>query len=194
MGFDPANYDVHTLGTTGTGRLKHRIGLANPGRRAEKHLELAARAPCFLLAHPREQLVGVGTPGLGHCRFRRPIVGGTAAYFSANRSSARLSSSTLTRGSPRKPSVRPSACALTSRRTDTSANARALATRGTWKSAAATLMSGSTPLAEAVTRSTGTSPRGEEWSWRSAATRSRTESSNAGLVGPSFEPVEPEAS
>ena len=50
--------------------------------------------------------------------------------------------------------------ALTSSRTFASGRPRALATRGTWNSAAAGEMSGSRPLAEVVTRSTGTARAG----------------------------------
>src|SRR3954468_7405769 len=49
----------------------------------------------------------------------------------AARSSARLSARTLTRGSPRKPRVRPSTCSSTSWRTRSSGMLRAFATRGT---------------------------------------------------------------
>ena len=52
-------------------------------------------------------------------------------------SRARLRSSTLTRGSPSRPKVRPSVCSSTSARTSSSDMPRASATRATWNSAAA---------------------------------------------------------
>jgi hypothetical protein len=52
--------------------------------------------------------------------------------YDVRASSARLSSSTFTRRSPRKPRSRPSICRSTSARTVSSGRLRALATRGTW--------------------------------------------------------------
>src|SRR5262249_35098127 len=51
-------------------------------------------------------------------------------------------------------------------------------------------MCGSRPLAEAVTRSAGTGRVLPGSAARSAATRSRTADSNAGFVGPRFEPLD----
>src|SRR5258705_6712533 len=110
-------------------------------------------------------------------------------YFAA-RSSARLSLSTLTRGSPRTPKVRPVVLFATTPRTVSSATPRVLATRRIWYSAAATLMSGSRPLPDAVTRSTGTGALLSGSASRSALMRSFTASASAGLRGPWFEPDE----
>jgi len=71
-------------------------------------------------------------------------------------SSARFSRSTLTRGSPMRPSARPLTCAATIARTFSSGNPRALATAGTSAKAVAGEISGSSPEAEVVTRSIGT--------------------------------------
>ena len=68
-------------------------------------------------------------------------------YLRSMPSSARLSFSTLTRGSPMTPTNRPSVFASTSWRTCCSVRPRALATRGTWNRAPAGVMSGSRPLA-----------------------------------------------
>ena len=68
------------------------------------------------------------------------------------------------------------------------AGLRALATRGTWKSAASGEMSGSRPLPEVVTRSTGTGADG--FSFLSLSTSPLTRSASALLVGPRFEPIE----
>ena len=65
---------------------------------------------------------------------------------------------------------------------------RAFATRGTWNSAAAGVMSGSRPLAEVVTRSTGIGVDG--FSALSFSASSLTRSISAWLVGPRFEPPE----
>ena len=65
--------------------------------------------------------------------------------------------------------------------------------RATWYSAAARLMSGSSPLAEAVTRSIGTGAVLPGSAARSAATRSFTASRSAGFDGPRLEPPDPAA-
>ena len=105
-------------------------------------------------------------------------------------SSARLSASTLTCGSPRKPSSGCSTLAVDeSRGPRRPASPRASATRSTWSKAASGLISGSSPEAEAVTRSAGTDRPGDV---RRAAWRHRpvTRSASAWLVGPRFEPDE----
>src|SRR6185312_11553732 len=103
-------------------------------------------------------------------------------------SSARLSSSTLTRGSPSTPNWRPSVCRATSACTCATSSLRALATRAAWYCAAAGLIWGSRPLADAVTRSTGTAAVLPGSTACSAAMRCFTASVSAGLVGPRFEP------
>ena len=65
---------------------------------------------------------------------------------------------------------------------------RALATRGTWNSAPSGEISGSSPLAEVVTRSTGTDAEG--FSAFSFSTSSLIRSASALLVGPRLEPPE----
>ena len=72
-------------------------------------------------------------------------------------STAMLSSSTLTRGSPSVPNVRPSVCSATSRSTVASSRPLACATRATWSAAYAGEMCGSSPEPEAVTASGGMS-------------------------------------
>src|SRR5271170_3139901 len=76
-------------------------------------------------------------------------------YFAVNLSSATLSASTFTPGSPRKPRLAGSVFSLMSSRTLSSLKLRALATRGNCSSALRRLMWGSSPLAEAVTASAG---------------------------------------
>src|SRR5262249_39185471 len=98
-------------------------------------------------------------------------------------SSARLSSSTLTRGSPRTPSCRPSVYFCTSSRRRSSWMPLALEIRGIWYSAAAGEMWGSSPEPDAVTRSAGTGVGPPK-----SLMRLSTASFSAGLVGPWFEP------
>ena len=63
-----------------------------------------------------------------------------------------------------------------------------LAMRGTWKAAPAGVMSGSSPLAEVVTRSTGTGADG--FSFASVSASPLTRSRSALEVGPALEPPE----
>lgn len=65
---------------------------------------------------------------------------------------------------------------------------RSRATRGTWNSAAAGEMCGSTPDADVVTRSIGTGASG--FSWRAVSTFAATASTNLLFVGPSWLPAE----
>src|SRR5258708_7423466 len=77
---------------------------------------------------------------------------------------------------------------MTSWRTLSASICLARATRPTWYNAAAGLTCGSSPLADAVTRSTG---MGNELSGSAAfkaSMRARTASISAGFVGPRFEP------
>src|SRR5262249_23673370 len=102
---------------------KHRVGLSNARCGAEKNLQVPAP---FLSGEGEEcvrrsSLLCVG----GHSP---PLA---AAIYEFKSSSARLSLSTLTRGSPSRPSVRPSVRLPTSARTRASGRLRALATRGT---------------------------------------------------------------
>src|SRR5665213_4433181 len=65
---------------------------------------------------------------------------------------------------------------------------RAFATRGTWKKAPSGEMSGSRPLPDVVTRSTGTAAAG--FSCFNASTSPLSRSASALLVGPRFDPIE----
>src|ERR1700740_3541878 len=78
----------------------------------------------------------------------------------------------------------------TSDRTFSAESPRALATRVIWYSAAATLMCGSSPLPDAVTRSTGTGAVLSGSAARCASTRPWTALTRSGLVGLRFEPAE----
>ena len=90
---------------------QHRVGLADAGGGAEEDLAACrARRAALLALHVRQQRVGVGAVGR-RCRpWHQPY--GLSVGLCA--SSARFSSSTFTRGSPRKPSWRPSVCRSTS--------------------------------------------------------------------------------
>src|SRR5579863_3643735 len=74
---------------------------------------------------------------------------------------------TSTRGSPRKPRLRPWVYLLTSDWTSEAGRCRAAATRATWMSAYCGEMSGSRPEPDVVTASGGTSDTG---TWLNAAT------------------------
>src|SRR5205807_479221 len=73
-------------------------------------------------------------------------------------------------------------------RTGSSGVFRAFAIRGTWNSAASGEISGSSPLADVVTRSAGTAAEG--FSAFNFSTSSLTRSFSALLVGPRLEPPE----
>src|SRR5262245_7504306 len=103
-------------------------------------------------------------------------------------SRARLRLSTLTLGSPRRPSVRPSTWLSTNARTCASGRPRAFATRGTWKYADSGEMCGSRPLPDVVTRSIGTGA--EAFSFFNSSTCPLMRSIRALFVGPMFEPIE----
>ena len=115
MRFDHPDHDIGARALAGGTLAQHFIGLADAGRGAEKDLELAAR----LLLRLAEKGVGIGTI-VAHVR-------GLALSLS----SCRLSSSTLTRSSPRKPSKGCSVAPATITRSRASSIPRALAMRGT---------------------------------------------------------------
>src|SRR5690348_17392616 len=102
-------------------------------------------------------------------------------------SSIRLSFSTFTRGSPRIPNWRPEVARSTSRVTASTDIPRARATRAIWYLAAAGEMSGSTPEADAVTRSTGTGAVLPGSAACSVSMRCLIASIRDGLVGPRFD-------
>src|SRR5262249_49939576 len=116
MGLDHADDDVDAVEAAAPGLRQHLIGLADAGRGAEEDLELAAA----LYVRPLQQRIG-----------RRSDVHHRDIILAP--SSARLSFSTSTCGSPITPSSRPSTCASTRRRRSSAGMPRALATRGTWK-------------------------------------------------------------
>src|SRR5439155_25682257 len=152
------------------GLQQHGVGLPHARRRAD----VDAQPRALLLLDAREQRVGAYLR-IGHCS-----------------SNARFSSSTLTRGSPRKPHWRPSTCASTTRRRSASPMTRSLATRGTWNSAAAGLRCGSRPDADEVTKSIGTGADG--FSFFAASTAALTASTSFLFVGPRLVPAEVAAS
>ena len=77
-------------------------------------------------------------------------------------------------------------------RTSASPIPRAAAIRATWYSAAAGLISGSSPEPDVVTRSTGTGAF--PFAARSSSTAAVTRSMRAWFVGPRFEPADAFAS
>ena len=59
--FDVADHHVRALGAAFARGLEHGVGLAHAGAGTEKNLQLAALLPRFVLLHPRQQRVGIGT-------------------------------------------------------------------------------------------------------------------------------------
>ena len=134
MRLDHADDDVRPVLSPSPGLLQHLVGLAHARSGAEKDLQ-ASGAACFLLGHSeqriwRRTLVWL-TPLIYHEVLRGLLV--PAPYCVPAPSKARLSASTLTRGSPKIPRVRPWMLSATSRLTSFSGKLRAFATRGTWK-------------------------------------------------------------
>lgn len=120
VGFDHADHDIDARVTPRRAIAEHLVGLAHARRRPKEYLEAALG----LARGGAQQGIGIG-PGVVH--------GLPCAPAGAALSRARLSSSALTRGSPRKPSVRPSTWRATSARTAGSLIPRARAMRPTWK-------------------------------------------------------------
>ena len=115
--FDIADDDVRPARLGSAGGLEHRVRLANPGGRSEEQMQSAALRARLFPNDVREQLVRVG-PAF-------------AVDHTPPASSARFSSRTCTRGSPRRPSVRPCVCLATSASTVAISRPRARATRAT---------------------------------------------------------------
>ena len=100
-----------------------------------------------------------------------------------SRSSARLSSSTLTRVVPSSPMVGDCSGRARGPAPRRGSSPRALATRSTCTSAPSREMSGSSPEADAVTRSTGTGPAATPSAVATAASRSSTASARSASSG-----------
>ena len=95
-------------------RLEHGVGLADARAHAEEDLEPPARFRGLLALDGRQQRVGIG-PSVVHrhgAKLPHARAGGVGRDHGAPTaaSSARLSGSTSTTGSPRKPSCRPRVC------------------------------------------------------------------------------------
>src|SRR5262245_5076015 len=123
MRFDQPGNDIAAAQFLGAAGAEHGIGLPDPGSGAEKNFQVS---PPFLFGQGEERVrrgsllcVGGHSPPLA------------AAIYDFRSSSARLSLSTLTRGSPSRPKVRPSVRLSTSSRTRASGRLRAFAPRGT---------------------------------------------------------------
>ena len=138
MGLHDADHHVESVGPLRLGRLQHAEGLADTGRRPEENLQLAAKLPIPLVLEPAEQGIGIGAgsghdrklrpacvpasrgkrvilsdakevmPAYGSFASLRMTVHAPVQRARPNESSARLSSNTFTRGSPRTPNCRPS--------------------------------------------------------------------------------------
>src|SRR5262245_29415226 len=123
MRFDQSGNDIPAARFLRAGSAEHGVSFSDTGSGAEKNFQMS---PPFLLDEGEEcvrrsalRCVGGHAPPLA------------AAIYDFKSSSARLSLSTLTRGSPSRPSERPSVWLSTSARTRASGRLRAFATRGT---------------------------------------------------------------
>ena len=171
--------DVAAPGALDACRLEHGVGLADAGGCTEENAQSAA---------PRARLLGLhGVRAAGRGPAARPaeFMRMNPALLQGLASSARFSSSTFTRGSPKIPKVRP----RVARRNELPARVppagRAPARRGAaWYSAAAGEMCGSRPLPDAVTRSTGTGASLPGSAARSAAIRAPPPRRAPGSSGP----------
>src|SRR5438270_1603216 len=102
MCFQHAHDDIGPGATHRLRRNQHCVGFADARGGAEEDLQLAARRALLLRLEFREELIGVG-PLSFHRRPSAVTPSSLTTRYSAVRSSARLSVSTLTRGSPRTP-------------------------------------------------------------------------------------------
>ena len=104
VGLDQADDDVDALGLAPARGRQHLVGLADAGRGAEEDLQLAAAFPAraAFSSASGEGRVSVGSPNHRSAP--------TMSLRLRRASSAMLSCSTLTRGSPSTPRKRPSMC------------------------------------------------------------------------------------
>ena len=137
MGLDHAHDDIVAVLQSRARLLQHLIGLADARRRTEKDLQPPGAAlllACLGKQGVRRRALVRLTPLVCHGAsvLTRDLVP-LAHHGVPARSRARFSASTFTRGSPKRPRVRPSICSATSWRTAFSGMLRAFAMRGTWK-------------------------------------------------------------
>ena len=178
VGLDDTDHDVDALFPAPARRLQHLVGLADARRGAEEDFQLAAR---FLLRRLQESVgrgAGIFTQGR-HGRSLSPLGQRVEGQIEPQHVDPRLAQHAQNRGL--------SVYCPTRRCRSASCRPRALATRGTCQAAAAGEICGSRPLAEVVTRSTGTP-------LPSFSASPLTRSISAFEVGPRFEPEELAAS
>ena len=135
-------------------RLTRHAGCS--GRRSHAGCSTPARASCSFLRVPQR----------ARAQTRRT---NNAALLRLEPSSARLSSRTLTRGSPRNRTFVPARALQRAHRPPSTLVPRACATRGASQYAASGVMSGSMPLPLEVTRSIGGGPTASGFSFSSDA-------------------------
>src|SRR5690348_7237366 len=96
MVFDDTNQHIPPLGLAPARLTEHGVGFADPRGRTEEYLQMAARGSAGLILNQFQQLVRIRSPR-----------GATIVRFHFNfPSSLRLTSRTLTRGSPSTPRSR----------------------------------------------------------------------------------------
>src|SRR3984893_14413895 len=184
--FDEAEHDVDALIAKLVRLFEHPPGLADAGRGAHVNLEpaLALLSDQVKEGFGRGALLShIGKSIYAAVRSQRAPV--------PSRSRVRLRSRTLMPGSPKNPARRGRRLSRTTSRTAGSLSPRAFAIRGTWSSAAAGEISGSKPLPDAVTMSTGTCA-GEipGFSSSTLCSAALVVSTSLRLVGPRLEPLE----
>ena len=160
--------------------------VARPG--ATCRCRASDRADCRASRSGQPQFAGAPAPALLRRRGRGRRGRRAGAGLPNCWSSARLTASTLTRGSPKTPRSRPwtrlsMTCAMRS-----GATWRARAMRGTCQSAACGDSSGSRPLAEVVTSSAGIGSGASGFSLRRRSTSAATRSRSFFDVGPEVRP------
>ena len=145
VGLDEADHDVRASFPASMALLEHAVRLADAGRHAEVDAQPSAAAR-RLRADAREHLVA-----------RRADVERVALRDRSLEQAVQVEVELedVHAGSPRSPNSGCSVCRATIARTASAVMPRAAATRATWYSADAGLMSGSSPDAEVVIRSTG---------------------------------------
>src|SRR6202012_4804424 len=125
VGLDHPHQHLAVRLLAAAGGAQHLVGLADPRRHAEEHLEPAAPG----LGRFGEQGVGIGAAGLVRSHQALGLAFGRAL------SRARLVISTFTCGWPRKPSIGPCVWSAITLRTMSGDTPRALATRSACSSA-----------------------------------------------------------
>ena len=143
MCFDISRHNIQSFRAPLARSQQHAERFPHTGGGAEENLQAAAAALGFGTLYLFQQCVGVGTL-LIHENSLAQCIEGQVEFQHIH---PRLAQNA---------NWRPAVCSATNLRNVSGSRLRTRATRASWYSAAAGLMCGSSPLADAVTRSTGT--------------------------------------